>query len=183
MLDTRERLALVTPHGIGELDAPRGGIPDLTSMDVAAAMGLGVDQLGAELLLVKYADDVGQLKPLRTRWFMYVMEWGKKQHQWKAKKPGRFKNLSDVTLAEYLSLHVCPTCQGRGEVPVMKSFKQCTHCGGSGRIHPTSSQMASEIGVSQEDYHRTWESRVQWCRDELESKERVAISLIWANLR
>lgn len=183
MLDTRERVALMTAHGIGEVGRPFGGIPMLTGMDVAGAMGLGVNRLGSELLFVKYADDKDLLKSLRITWFMHVMEHGKVAHDWKSKGGGKFWNMAETTLAENLGLNLCKRCGGRGQIMPLKKPQTCPVCDGGGKQYPSERAMARGVDVSVQAYRESWTNRVQWCRDELEKQERVAVALLWRNLR
>lgn len=176
MLDTRERIALLTAHGIGEVGRPFGGIPTLTGMDVAGAMGMGLNRLGAELLLVKYADDVNLLPSLRISWFMHVMEH-KMAQGWRSQKAGKFRNLADTTLAENLALNLCKRCRGRGQIMPFKKPQTCPSCGGGCKQYPSEREMARGVDVSVQAYRESWTGRVRWCRDELEKLERVAVSL------
>ena len=181
MRDTRETVAMLTPHGIGEVRA-FGGVPSLTGMDVAGAMGMGLSRLGAELLFVKYALDDDLIHSLRVTWFMHVMEH-KMQEGWKSHAPGKFKGLSDTTLAENISPNLCNRCGGRGYIMPLKKAVTCPQCGGSTKQYPSERAMARGVGVSVQSYRETWTDRVKWCRDELEKHERVAVSLLWARLR
>lgn len=174
MTDTRELLAMVTAHGV-DVGKPFGGAPALTGLDVAGAMGMGLDRLAAELLLVKYALDETLLGSLRVSWFMVVME-RKRAECWKSDSPGRFKNLADVTLAEFLSANLCPRCGGRGEIMPLKKPQTCPLCDGARKRYPSDRAMARGVGISHEGYRRYWVDRVQWCRDELERRERVGVA-------
>lgn len=56
MADIAERLALLTPHGPRLDGGGRGGIPDLTPQDIAAALGMTPAGIGRDLLWWHYAD-------------------------------------------------------------------------------------------------------------------------------
>lgn len=181
MSDTRELLAMMTPHGV-QVGKPFGGIPKLTGLDVAGAMGMGLDRLEAHLLLVKYADERALMTQIRIAWFMVVMDHGRRAG-WKSEQQGRFKNLADTTMAEFLGLNLCSNCRGRGQTMLRKLPLTCSVCEGSGKQHPSERAMARGVGITVQSYRKSWTDRVRWCRDELERRERVAVALLSAALR
>lgn len=180
MTDARELMAMMTCHGI-EIGRPFGGIPKLTALDVAGAMGMGLGADDAALLMAKYCHDGQQYAEARVHWFMRVMD--QKAHKgWTSDQPGRFKGLADVTLDEFVGHNLCRTCRGTGQVMRQQKPVPCITCDGVGRRALTASRLARGIGISRQSYSAVWADRVEWCRRaltrwELDAAERLARAL------
>lgn len=181
MSDARELLAMMTVHGI-EIGRPFGGIPRLTPLDIAGAMGMGLDPAGASLLLAKYCHDGQQYAELRVYWFERVME--RKQAQaWKSDRPGLFKGLADVTLEEHVGHNLCRWCRGTGSVMARQKPVDCAPCGATGRKYYRPHKLAGGIGIKPQSYSAAWADRVAWCRVELNRWEIEAADRLGRALR
>lgn len=112
------------------------GRAEITPEDLLHAMGRIQDPIGSDLLRLKFAL-MGDIKKVYD-------------HIEKITNNGP---LVQLALAEYLSDHRCPTCNGTSEL--MRERLQhavgemvfCEPCGDTGRIYPTDKDRAQFIGV------------------------------------
>lgn len=180
-MDSRELLAQMCPHGI-QIGMPFGGIPKLTALDVAAAVAFGrMRKSSAMLLLVKYCDDASMIHELWAHWFRTVMSQAARDG-WKG-KDGRLERLSLVTLNECLSANQCPDCHGTRSAVIDQKKIECPRCNGTGKQYDSERKLAADLGVEKKTYKNVWQSRVAWCRRELNSWEVEGAQRLAAALR
>lgn len=181
MTDSRELLAMMTARGI-RLGNAYGGVPSLTSLDVAGAMGMGhIPRREAVLLLVKYCDDRTMIHELWAYWFADRM-----QKAWREKwvrKRGDVEKLSRLTLEEHIDGKICKTCCGVGSVIVDSKKRDCHVCEGVGRRYAGEPTLADYFGVSRRQYRQVWEPRVADARGELNRWEIEAAEAVARALR
>lgn len=115
---------------------PPGGIPEITTHDIAAAIGMAKIPKGAAYLLrVKWARQHEYLSDLTACLYTacsderdYDVYTRKRSHY-----PGLVFDLTRMAVAEYcITSHICLTCQGRKEAVVNAKKVKCGGCGGSG---------------------------------------------------
>lgn len=175
-MDVAELMAMMTPHGPKPGHVP-GGIPSLTALDVAGAMGMGhLKPEWAALVLVKYCGDSSPVHGLWSIWFRRLMRH-KACQGWET-IPGQVERLSISTLDEAIGSHACRRCGGTGAGIIDGSLKACPACDGLGRQYPGERQMAGALLVSRHAYRTQWAGRVDWCRRELQGWERQALGAI-----
>ena len=179
-MDYREILALMCPHGI-EIGKPFGGIPNLTGLDVAAAVGMGHIDRGPGLLLqVKYCDERVHYHELWFCWYHAVITQAQKDGWRRRDGPGkkipRYAYLAMYSLVEDLSTLHCQSCEGRGELMLGETMCECPVCDGIGRLYPSGREISRQLHMDEKTFRTTWKSRLQWCRHELQVWDRHAIA-------
>lgn len=181
-MDYREILGLMCPHGI-EIGKPFGGIPNLTGLDVAAAVGMGHLSRGQSLLImVKYCDERVHFKELWEHWYHAVISQGQKEG-WRRLdgRPGkipRYAYLAMYSLTEDLSALHCQVCEGHGELMIGEVVTDCPVCDKVGRMYPSGREIARQLEMDHKNFQRVWQKRLQWCRHELQVWDRHAIAEI-----
>lgn len=157
MSDPRELLALLCPHG--PRPGARGGVPELTGLDVAGAMGLVVARAPALLMIAKYALDLDVLPDLCNA--LYVRAAGIPEFRG-AQERGvpRIRNLCVLAVVEHLELAVCPKCKGRREIaPNSPNARSCPACQGRGRQYRDGSWICRHVLFIHRDQ---WRHRGAW---------------------
>jgi hypothetical protein len=174
MSNAGELLAMLTLHGIRIGHVP-GGIPQLTPLDVAGALGMMHDRRGAAMLLAKYTMDSEAMRSCMAHWRMmvarqgYLMGWGHDDRQ---------KLVADYTYAEWLDAQRCRSCKGVGEQMTQHGkVLKCDACDGTGLRKIGLRAPARALGMSAEGYRKSaWPMRVEWARKELVGIERRALA-------
>lgn len=115
-----------------------GGVPELTGVDVAAALGftpdrIGNKHIGVHLVMAKYADDAHSLKILKTQtariaWSIWY-DLGLKGRVTRSQieriadvalkdftEPGKFKGITKTHLAEMVRIDIRTWNRGYGKV-------------------------------------------------------------------
>ena len=157
---------MLTAHGVtpGKV---YGGTPTLTAQDVAGMMAKCSDCESA-LLRAKYA--LEHPKKAWAYWWKHILVQG-----WVLPKGG-VTRLADATLSEHLGGLTCKTCNGIGSLQAGSNVLTCDDCNGMGRRHWSNREMAKQLGLKQKDLREPWNSKVEWCRDELRRWEMSAVS-------
>jgi len=177
--DTRELLAMMTPHGVKVDGTLGGGKPTLTALDVAGAMGLGrLTRRQALLLLVKYCDERHLKHELWVIWFKHV--WAKGQ-SWDV-EPSQIRLVTDISLDECIGTNVCSACRGTMFVMLNQKRLDCALCNGTGRRYASERRMAAGFRCSRRQYRQVWEPRMRWAHQTLQSWESQAVDRIAKNL-
>jgi len=167
VMDARELLASLTARGNFNPSAGRGGVPVLTSMDVAACLA-GTSKVGCGLLLVAYCFDTTAWHSLRWAW------WQECVHQrWNVERPGMIMPFVMATLVDHITPGICGTCGGVGEVMLGPTRVQCDRCKGTGRVYMSQRDVARAM-VGGVNLPRVWVERLAWARNELTSIETEA---------
>ena len=182
MNDPAELLALLACRGVDMTGANvRGTVPVLSAQDVAAAMGMGHDPLGAEMLMAKFALDDSALRSASVRWFMVIGDRALRQ-RWDRGTPGTMKRMADWTMREYVDPNRCKTCHG-AEVMIAKLLRTCPACEGSGLRDPSEKAIARDLGIDLTEYRRLWSERLAWSRRELYRLDYAAMEALRDALR
>ncbi|MBT8282135.1 MAG: hypothetical protein KJO86_00230 [Muriicola sp.] len=134
-----------------------GGIPDLTAHDVCSALS-GADEGGLRLLLSKILG-VRQFEAIYRHFYPMAIALAKKDH-WKltARSVERISRLLELSIYEYTSTNVCPSCNGT-KYSMIDKTKLCGFCRGSGRFTYPDRAKAEFLGVKGSSYSRTWRPR------------------------
>jgi hypothetical protein len=168
-------LALLSPRGIEIGRVPgASGAAKLTAHDVAAALGMGHDPMGAELLLAKFSGDHGSIRSAKIRWRMAVGDRSISQ-KWGREPKGTTFALADWTLNEFLSSNRCTSCHGVAELLINNVKKSCPACHGTGLTDPSEHAISRSLGLPVADYRAHWSVRLGWCRRELQRIEYEAL--------
>lgn len=160
VMDARELLASLTARGHFNPDAGRGGVPVLTSMDIAACLA-GTSRVGCGLLLVGYCFDAAAWNPLRWAW------WQECVHQrWEVDRSKMIMPFVMATLADHITPGTCPTCDGVKHVMLGQTRVDCDRCHGSGRQYMSQRDLARFMELGQK-LPRPWIDRMDWARNRL----------------
>lgn len=181
MPDPREQLAMMTPHGI-QIGKPFGGVPALTALDIAGAVGMAhLEPCQWWLLEPKYLDDWSHIHELRAWWLMQIGNQ-RRAENWTC-KPGQMTALRDLSLEETLDPNRCRRCRGTGERLVDSKPRPCLACKGTGMRYRREEILAHGLRVSRREYRNRWLPRMAWCRFELMRIELSALTEIARRLR
>lgn len=174
--DTRELLAMLTPHGV-DIGRVHGGTPKLTALDIAAAMGMSrISRKQGLLLMVKYCDEQALRSELWQHWFRDVMD---KAHRegWQT-QPGQIDMLSNITLDECIGSNNCSACRGTCFVMVGNKKVYCDMCQGTGKRYMSERRLSAGLGISRRQYRQHWQSRMNWASSTLNAWEASAAERI-----
>ena len=126
LLVNAERLAMLTCRTV-EFGGGRGGIPEITPLDVAAAMGMAkLSQLESAILLVKWADHG---KPGHI-WSATLLEVERTHRDWIG--PGIVQHVIRAAVGRLLGYDRCETCEATGSDWSTGLPVDCAHCAGYG---------------------------------------------------
>ena len=156
---------------------PFGGVPQLTALDIAGAIGMSnMTDLQSYLLRVKYAMDFGCYDKLRYRWMARVVDHAVHEG-WKAQKgTPRILPMAIFTLIEHLGWNACPSCHGAAELVVDEVKVACETCLGTGKQYRSGRWIARHVlDVHPSTYQQTWFDRFNWCRGDLSQIEENAV--------
>ncbi len=131
-----------------------GGIPELTTSDIAACLS-GADDIGLMILLRGVNGDTSSHQAAHEKLLKAVIRLAKEK-KWKVNNSGEnIVNLLNLCLIEYICPIKCPTCKGTG----LYRYRECTTCHGTTNYTLNNTQRAKLIGVHKSRYGRTWQSR------------------------
>jgi hypothetical protein len=148
-----EIVAKMTPHGpqIGAMG--RGGIPELSMTDVAAALS-GLQGPAYWLMRLKYCGDASLFQPLADsiafRLLGEAMAGGDDIGAQAARR------LASIVVMQFTTGPVCEDCHGTGTAFQGATVKDCAPCKGTGRLVMTESRSAGMIGVSPPTYRKKY---------------------------
>jgi len=150
-------LARLNPANV-RFDVGRGGIPELTQTDIAAAcQGLvpGAWYLG----LVKYAGAVGAVKNLEIAAWMLAADLAAK-HEWKVVRGKPYlRSIARMACATVIDPHRCKKCCGTG---LNERMRACSICAGSGVITEISLRSLAKIAeIPVESFRTVWAPRYE----------------------
>ena len=152
-----EIVAKMTAHGpqIGAMG--RGGIPELSMTDVAAALS-GLHGPAYWLMRLKYCGDYSMFQRLSDsiafRLIGEAMVGGDDIGVQEARK------LASVVVMQFTTGPICEECHGTGTSFQGSTVKDCGPCKGSGRLVMTESRSAAIIGVSPPTYRKKYAKAV-----------------------
>lgn len=180
--DPLELLAMLTAHGPDMLARGRGGIPELTPLDVAAALGMAhLSRVESLLLLAKYTQDISQVRPLALAWYLHVVDIAYRD-AWEIERGvPRLLRLALWTLRPALLEMRCESCGGPG---LHHNQRVCATCSGTGiAAAPTVGEAAAWLLVKRADYLATWSRRETALAADLQLAETHAEAAIRRALR
>ena len=122
---------------------PRGGIPDLTSSDVAHALGTLKHRYASLVVRVKYAGQDELRRDLFISLYTCMMESG--ASRWRTPRNHFVFDLCRTALNEFLAPALCPTCNGLGSFKHGSLKVQCSPCLGTGKYRHTDPADIMEI--------------------------------------
>lgn len=164
-------MALLSPSSINYNSTP-GGTPQLTAEDVAGALGMGNLPREAYLLgLLKYADDKTVLHELDKLVQEYVIKVGvrnKWREPWPSDKKKSlffFLQFGRQMINEVLKENTCKTCNGTGVYQHKALTRKC-NCN-DGKKEIAKSKLASNCGITYQNWHKTWHPRYLECLTQL----------------
>ena len=121
-----ERLAMLTPRTV-QFGLGRGGISEITPLDVAAAMGMAkLTPLESAILLVKWADHG---KPGHI-WSAAMLEIERSHREWIGS--GFVQHVVRAAVGRLLGHDRCETCEATGQDWSTGLPVNCDHCAGYG---------------------------------------------------
>lgn len=164
------------PHGI-QVGMPFGGVPQLTALDIAAALGMAdVEDIQVRLLRVKFALDLGCYDRLRYEWMHRVVTHAVDEGWKAAKGKPRILPMAVFTLIEHLGWNCCPACHGNAERMVGDVKEICPTCDGTGKQYRSERWVAQHVlSVHHSTFQQTWRDRFNWCRGDLAELEDAAV--------
>lgn len=86
----------------------------------------------------------------------------------------RYLAIREGVLAEMLDPHLCPVCNGAGEVRADAVVRQCGRCLGSGHGKATDTDRAERVGCTRQTYTDSWMRPYEWLLEECAHAERHA---------
>ena len=171
MSDVREMLALLVPGAIDP--GAVGGRSDARQMLMGALARVRPTWAG-ELLLARYADDLGALRHVSYALINELagMVWPEKN------PPGTLRGVVSLVLGEYMDPPPCLSCHGTASTWRMVggavTATDCPGCHGRGRRQMTNDELASISGLASD----TWAPRYEHLRRMLRSNERAALATV-----
>ena len=168
--DVREMLALLVP---GAVDASGriGGVGDTRQM-LMGAMARVRPKWAGELLLARYADDLGALRHVSYALISELasMVWPEKN------PPGTLRGVVSMVLGEHMDPPPCLSCGGTSSawrmVDGAVASTDCPSCQGRGRRQMTADELSITSGLP----HDTWAPRYEHLRRMLRANERAALA-------
>jgi hypothetical protein len=183
--DARELLAKLTPHGIPFDAVSFGGIPELSSTDVAAGIAMAHLCIGeAALLRVRYCGDQSSWTEARIAWYSRVHSIGI-EDRW-PKPSSRHPTwlvMALGSLVEHCGSGRCHVCHGVAHLLINNLVATCAACRGSGR-EPIGERRLSELAaIPRTTWRRTYSVLMEVCRREIETIDSRACAAVAAKLR
>jgi hypothetical protein len=157
-----EVLTLLNPKS-PNYNGTGGGIPELTSQDVAASLSR-IKIPGPSLLVRTMAGDPTTLRPLIHEFNQNVAKMAMLKH-WKAgpKFNDYFDGLCESALHFYIIPSKCGRCHGHGRITlVTKQTMDCPVCAGSGNKEISERSKARAAGIPLVFWEDTWGQRFEY---------------------
>lgn len=132
---------------------PRGGLPELTPLDIAAALA-GAPQNAQRTALAAFA---GFQEPLLPRLVEARLWRLGKAEGWRA-DGDRLRRIAKIAVIEYCEPPRCGECEGRAIV-YSPQPSNCQACNGSGYGRLRASQLCDAIGLSLGEWKAAWRYR------------------------
>ena len=167
--DVREMLALLVPGAIDP--GATGGRSDARQM-LMGALARVRPQWAGDLLLARYADDLGALRKVSYALISELagLVWPEKN------PPGTLRGVVSMVIGEYMYPPPCLSCGGTSSawrmVDGAVASTDCPSCQGRGRRSMTADELSSISGLP----HDTWMPRYKHLRRMLRANERAALA-------
>ncbi len=167
MASPEQLLAMMTPKGVSFVGGG-GGVPALTGLDVAAALGMGrLDRLAYLLVLFKFCGDESvrpDLTILINAEIVSLFESLNWDSPFGDADTGLLlENLGQMALADVMGVR-CKKCNGTAYI----AAKPCRSCSGSGNHSPSGRQRAARLGLNESNWRRRWSDRYKVIVNKLE---------------
>ena len=169
--DVREMLALLVPGAIDPGAA--GGRSDARQMLMGALARVRPTWAG-ELLLARYADDLGALRKVSYALISELagLVWPERN------PPGTLRGVVSMVLGEYMCPPPCLSCGGTSSawrmVDGAVASTDCPSCQGRGRRQMSADELSRISGLP----HDTWAPRYEHLRRMLRANERGALATV-----
>ena len=170
--DVRELFALLAPGAI-DASGRMGGTSDTRQM-LMGALARVRPKWAADLLLARYADDMGALKSVSYALTSELagMVWPEKN------KPGTLRRVVYMAMQEHVSPPPCLSCHGTAStwrmVDGAVAAIDCPSCQGRGRRRLTDDELAVLSGLAWD----TWVPKYAHLRRMLRANERAALEVV-----
>src|SRR5574337_1301509 len=164
-------------------DVGSGGVPELTSTDIAGALGMVPAGLGRELLCLVWWPDGACLtatdlaNTLSAAQRKYAMAHAERWPRWIVDAElgtisEGYQRVRLAVLAELASPGKCPACSGRGTISQASGpIIACRPCDGTGRRRISDAWRADALNLTEGGYRRVWRPVYEWtmglCADAL----------------
>ncbi len=171
--DVREMLALLVPGAIDP--GAVGGRSDARQMLMGALARVRPTWAG-ELLLARYADDLGALRKVSYALISELagLVWPERN------PPGTLRGVVSMVLGEYMYPPPCLSCGGTSSawrmVDGAVASADCPTCQGRGRRQMSADELSSISGLP----HDAWSPRYEHLRRMLRAHERAALATMRA---
>ena len=181
MRDPLELLSMLTAR-VQRFHMAPGGIPAITSDDVAHALGMIHNDEARLYARLKYCHQHTYAEGLALYIRRYVL-MRKLSDRWRIPRKDFILDMACLMLAEAVDPHICSWCKGRGERPEIKEgqatgkLEPCDQCRQTGRrsAELIQADRARLMGLSPQAWHNTWEDRYHDARTDTVLKWEVII--------
>lgn len=161
-------LAKLTAKGVAMDGAGFGGVPNLTSSDVAGAMA-GLTPPVYQLLRLKYCGEE-EMRPVVVERVAFSL-LGYAMTGDIDLKVSTVRNLAALVVDLVMKGALCGSCGGTGMLITDATAKDCGVCRGSGRANMTQKAAADFLGIDKRTYTKNYDRLVvRFCAD-LEAME------------
>ena len=170
--DVRELFALLAPGAI-DPSGRMGGTSDTRQM-LMGALARVRPKWAADLLLARYADDLGALKSVSYALTSELagMVWPEKN------KPGTLRRVVYMAMEEHVSPPPCLSCHGTAStwrmVDGAVAAIDCPACGGRGRRRLSDDELAESVDLP----WAVWRPRYAHLLRMLRAEERAALEVV-----
>ena len=143
--------------GTVNFEGVSGGIPELTTSDIAAALN-GANEAGLKLLIAQVCG-TGEYKALYALFIPEVHRLGVRL-KWRtdAITRARTGKLLDIVLSESILSRKCPSCHGT-KYSFINPAEFCPTCKGTGLTQNFDYLKARILGISDRAWRKTWKER------------------------
>lgn len=148
-----ELLARLNPKTLSLSPMGRGGLPELTPLDIAAALA-GAHPSAQRTALAAFAGFPEPLLPGLVEARLWRLA---KAEGWRASAE-QVRRVAKLAVMEYCEPPRCGGCEGRAIVYTPQPTN-CEACNGSGYGRLRASQLCDAVGVSLNEWKGTWRYR------------------------
>ena len=157
-----------------------GGIPDLTTADIAASLA-GANKPGLMVLIAKVCGN-GDSKAIYETFFPEVLRRGcREKWRLRAADEARAGKLLEIAINETVGTNICPSCKGVKH-SLINPTETCQLCDGTGKWLIYDQQKADYLGISARAYRKIWRERLEIIKGLIEAREGQAKQKIYKNL-
>ena len=172
-------LVRLNPNHIN-MEGAGGGIPELTTSDINAALA-GANKAGLELLIGQVCG-AADFKTLYETFLPETLRCANRL-KWSLVGSGaaRVHKLLQIVLFEAISARKCPSCRGTKR-SLLNPVDKCPTCYGSGVWFGYDRAKAKYLGISDQAWRKTWREREKDIQALLDRRIYQAKKRIHANL-